>query len=423
MYIPKSEVTTYRSAGTATADLATQSLASETAAAVGSGVVSPLSPTSGGGIVNNPIGTTQPSPSQPPSQQPSPPSGGGRGFNPIGPTQPISSPSLPTPPLPSPPSGGGRGFRPIGPTPPIITLPLPTLPLHSPPSGGGRGFRPIGPTPPIITLPIAGAPLPPLRRPPILAPPGGIRSPPGAGRIHCLGPECGPIQWPIPIRPLPPRPPIRSPLPPRPPIWLPPPPIRRPTPQPPHLPPVSPPQPPRPPIRLPPPPLPPLGRYWHPRPRPALRPAQPPAERPMITTPTRGAPVRLTQVAASAAGRPAAVGNVLELFRPLNRTEMANLGAARTVTRTVTRNEAVTARGTTTVQNVQSPTLTQRLNEVYAPTITRTTGSPTTITARRTVGNVGTSAVGNVQGGLTVRGPQGSVYIPAQELLAAAAGG
>jgi hypothetical protein len=76
-----------------------------------------------------------------------------------------------------------------------------------------------------------------------------------------------------------------------------------------------------------------------------------------------------------------------------------------------------------TVQNVQSPTLTQRLNEVYAPVITRTIGSPTTIVARRTVGNVGSATEESVQGGLTVRGQQGGVYIPAQELLAAASGG
>ncbi len=143
----------------------------------------------------------------------------------------------------------------------------------------------------------------------------------------------------------------------------------------------------------------------------------------MILAPTRGAPVRLARTAARIAGRPAMVGNVFELFRPLGRAEMANLGAAHTVTRTVTRNEAVTARGVTTVQNVQSPTLIRRLNQVYAPVITRTTGSPTTIVARRTTGGVGTRVVGNVQGGVTISGPQGNVYIPAQELLAAAAGG
>jgi len=141
-----------------------------------------------------------------------------------------------------------------------------------------------------------------------------------------------------------------------------------------------------------------------------------------LITEARSAPTRLTQVAANVAGRPAMVGNVLELFRPLGTAQTANIGAPHAVTRTVTRNEAVSARGVTTVQNVQSPTLTQRLNEVYAPVITHTIGSPTTIVARRTVGNVGTRVVSNVQGGLMVRGPQGGVYIPAQELLAAAAG-
>jgi hypothetical protein len=75
-----------------------------------------------------------------------------------------------------------------------------------------------------------------------------------------------------------------------------------------------------------------------------------------------------------------------------------------------------------TAENVQNPLLTRYLNEVYAPVNTRTIGSPTTIVARRTVGNVGTRTVGNVQGGVTISGPQGSVYIPAQQLLVAATG-
>jgi hypothetical protein len=235
---------------------------------------------------------------------------------------------------------------------------------------------------------------------------------------------------PGPVGPAPPiNFPVRRPTP-QPPIHLPVTPLpilghRRPTPQPPRLPPVLPPQPPRPPIRLPPPPLPPLGRYWRPRPRLnlAIREAVRPAGRPMILAPTRGAPVRLTRIAARTAGRPATVGNIFELLRPLGRAEMANLGAAHRVTRTVTRNEAARVRGVTTVQNVQSPTLTRRLNQVYAPVITRTIGTPTTIMARRTVGNVGTRTVGRVQGGVTISGPQGNVYIPAQQLLAAAAGG
>ena len=143
----------------------------------------------------------------------------------------------------------------------------------------------------------------------------------------------------------------------------------------------------------------------------------------MIITPTRGAPVRLSRFAANVTGRPVEVGNVFELLRPLNRTEMANIGAAHTVTRTITRNEAVSARGVTTMQNVQSPTLTRRLNEVYAPVVMRTIGTPRTEVIRRTVGNVGTRVIGNVRGGLTVSGPQGSMYVPAQELLAAATAG
>jgi hypothetical protein len=74
-----------------------------------------------------------------------------------------------------------------------------------------------------------------------------------------------------------------------------------------------------------------------------------------------------------------------------------------------------------TEQNVQNPLLTQYLNAVYTPVITRTIGIPTNIVVRRTVGNVGTATLGNVQGGLTISGQQGNVYIPAQQLLAATA--
>jgi hypothetical protein len=70
---------------------------------------------------------------------------------------------------------------------------------------------------------------------------------------------------------------------------------------------------------------------------------------------------------------------------------------------------------------VQNPLLTEYLNAVYTPVVTRTIGSPTNIVIRRTVGNVGTATLGNVQGGLTISGQQGSVYIPAQQLLAATA--
>ena len=135
-----------------------------------------------------------------------------------------------------------------------------------------------------------------------------------------------------------------------------------------------------------------------------------------------GAPEQLMRATVVAAGRPAEAGNVVTLARPVGREEVTGLGRPNVVTRTVTQGQVATAGGVATEQNVQSPTLTQRLNEVYAPVITRTIGSPTTIVARRTVGNVGSATEESVQGGLMVRGPQGGVYIPAQELLAAAAG-
>ena len=104
------------------------------------------------------------------------------------------------------------------------------------------------------------------------------------------------------------------------------------------------------------------------------------------------------------------------------RTNAANIGGLNRVTSTVTQGQVATAGGVMTAENVQNLLLTRYLNEVYAPVVTQTVGRPTTIVARRTVGNVGTRTVGNVQGGVTISGPQGSVYIPAQQLLAAATG-
>jgi len=390
------------------------------------------------------------------------------------PAPPIHLPTLPLPTLPfrqpmppihmpSPPVGRRIGIGPVGPMPPAppIELPfrqpmppihLPTLPLPTLP------FRRPAPQPP-IHLPIPTPPLP---------------QPPGAGRgLHCLGPECRPIQWP----------PIHLPIP-TPggrnrigPIGPPPVPIHR---GPyneseinywrqiientvrSHMPAQRLAQPPAGPVMMGnvvtrtagnvvtqairPPAVPVMmgnvvtrtagnvvARVIRP-------PAVPVAVGNVVTRAellsgertinagatlmaTRGAPVGLAQNVANVTGRPVTVGNVFEQYRPLIRTEMANVGASHTVTRTVTRNEAVSVRGVTMEQNVQSPTLTHRLNLVYAPVITRTTGSPTTMVVRRTIGNIGTRSVSSVQGGVTISGPQGGVYIPAQQLLAAAAGG
>jgi hypothetical protein len=132
--------------------------------------------------------------------------------------------------------------------------------------------------------------------------------------------------------------------------------------------------------------------------------------------------MRLVQNAANMAGRPAAAGNVVAIAGPVGRAQATSLGAPSAVVRTATQGQVATAGGVATEQNVQNPLLTRYLSEVYAPLVVQTVGRPTTIVARRTVGNVGSATVGNVQGGVTISGPQGNVYIPAQQLLAAAAG-
>ncbi len=142
----------------------------------------------------------------------------------------------------------------------------------------------------------------------------------------------------------------------------------------------------------------------------------------LTQTATAGGPVQLRRATASVAGAPAAAGRVITIVGPAGAERAINLGGLNSVTRTTTQGQVATAGGVTTEQNVQNPLLTRYLNEVYTPVVVQTVGRPTTIVARRTVGNVGSVTVGNVQGGVTISGPQGSVYVPAQELLAAAAG-
>jgi len=142
----------------------------------------------------------------------------------------------------------------------------------------------------------------------------------------------------------------------------------------------------------------------------------------LTQTATAGGPVQLRRATANVAGAPAAAGRVITIVGPAGAERAINLGGLNSVTRTTTQGQVATAGGVATEQNVQNPLLTRYLNEVYAPLVVQTVGRPTTIVARRTVGNVGSVTVGNVQGGVTISGPQGSVYIPAQELLAAATG-
>ena len=372
--VSKLGLATGESARTIASSSATQSLSSEVAAAVGSGNVSQPSLPSSGGISSGPVGPAPLPPSQPPITQPSPPSGetGGR----PSPQPPIETPILLPPPLPlhlpSPPFGGRININPVGPTPPI-TFPIPiSRPTSQPPIRL-----------PILPLPIIGnrrpTPQPPIHFP-ISTPPQPL--PPGAGHvIRCLGPECRPIQWPIgPIQPPNLQPERR--------IWIGPPPV-------------------------------PIHRgpynereinYWRQIIENAARSLTPAQS---LAQPT---------VEHITVGGPATVGNVIAIARPVGRAQVTSLGAPSAVVRTATQGQVATAGGVATAENVQNPLLTRYLNEVYAPVAVQTVGRPTTIVARRTVGNVGTRTVGNVQGGMTISGPQGSVYIPAQQLLAAATG-
>jgi len=140
-----------------------------------------------------------------------------------------------------------------------------------------------------------------------------------------------------------------------------------------------------------------------------------------LITNMRGTPEQLTRTITNMIGGPVTTGNVVALARPLGNEMITEIGGPNPVIREATQGQVATVGGVATEQNVQNPLLTEYLNAVYTPVVTRTIGSPTNIVIRRTVGNVGTATLGNVQGGLTISGQQGSVYIPAQQLLAATA--
>ena len=140
-----------------------------------------------------------------------------------------------------------------------------------------------------------------------------------------------------------------------------------------------------------------------------------------LITNMRGTPEQLTRTITNMIGGPVTTGNVVALARPLGNEMITEIGGPNPVIREATQGQVATVGGVATEQNVQNPLLTEYLNAVYTPVITRTIGSPTNIVVRRTVGNVGTATLGNMQGGLTISGQQGNVYIPAQQLLAATA--
>ena len=91
----------------------------------------------------------------------------------------------------------------------------------------------------------------------------------------------------------------------------------------------------------------------------------------------------------------------------------------------VMRNQAAIVRGVTVMPNLQSLPLTQYVNAVNTPVVMRTTTPtaplPTTALLRSMVNNLSTIVRENTQGGVTISGPQGTVFMPAQQLLSAAA--
>ncbi len=74
---------------------------------------------------------------------------------------------------------------------------------------------------------------------------------------------------------------------------------------------------------------------------------------------------------------------------------------------------------------MQSLPLTRFVNAVNTPVMmrpaTRTAPLPSTVLFREMVNNLSNVVRESVQGGVTIRGPQGSVFMPAQQLLTAAA--
>jgi len=90
----------------------------------------------------------------------------------------------------------------------------------------------------------------------------------------------------------------------------------------------------------------------------------------------------------------------------------------------VVRNQVAMVRGLTVVPNFYGLPLTRFVNAVNTPVVTRTTTRtallPTTVLFREMVNNLRNVVRENVQGGVTISGPQGTVFIPAQQLLTAA---
>jgi hypothetical protein len=109
------------------------------------------------------------------------------------------------------------------------------------------------------------------------------------------------------------------------------------------------------------------------------------------------------------------LGGPVALAWPLGMMQIANIPNA------VVQNQAAIARGLTVMPSFYGLPLTRFVNAVYTPVVMRTVTPPTAVPLTRTIGNIGTRFIGNVQGGVSISGPQGTVFLPAQQLLTAAA--
>jgi hypothetical protein len=91
----------------------------------------------------------------------------------------------------------------------------------------------------------------------------------------------------------------------------------------------------------------------------------------------------------------------------------------------VMRNQVAVTRGLTVIPSFYGLPLTRFVNAVNTPvvmrTTTRTAPLPTTVLFSEMVNNLRNIVRENVQGGVTIGGPQGTIFMPAQQLLAAAA--
>lgn len=112
-------------------------------------------------------------------------------------------------------------------------------------------------------------------------------------------------------------------------------------------------------------------------------------------------------------------GGPVTLAWPSGMMQIANMPNA------VMRNQVAMVRGLTVIPNFYGLPLTQFVNAVNTPvvmrTATRTALLPTTVLFREMVNNLRNVVRENVQGGVTIGGPQGTIFMPAQQLLTAAA--